>query len=628
MAGPELDFRSEFSQLTYEAWQRLVEKALKGVDFDKRLVSRTADGIRIEPLYTRRDALPAVETAMPGSAPFTRGTAGQTARAGWEMRQLIAQTDAHEARNEIEQQRAGGAEGFVLALEAPGQAGLAIDLLAQTLGNVPLDRTLVALEAGESAQAAAEVLVRLWQSQGTPDASRRAAFNLDPIGALARHGGLSEPLPVAIQNAARFAGDARWSAGSVAILCADGRIAHEAGGSEAHELAAMLASLVTYLRAMEVEGQAPAHALPRIGIALAADADLFVTIAKLRAARRLVWRLADAAGSGMAAGQVKLAVTTSSRMMAQRDPWVNLLRTCAAGMAAALGGADALTIQPYSAALGQPDAFARRIARNMHVVLREESHLARVSDPAGGAWAIEKLTDELAIKAWAEFQVIEAAGGMVQALRAGLVQSRVAAAAGERAKAIATRRNELTGVSAFPKLGSDGVEVRPPPSPRQPAGAAERMTPLRPLRLAEPFERLRDQADAAIAKGKVARVFLASLGQLADHSARSTWIANMLAAGGIEAIQTEGFTNSAEVGRAFAESGTTVACICSSDAIYAELAEATAGALKQAGALKVYLAGRPKNEAELRAAGVDALLYAGQDTVAALTSLQADLAFP
>ena len=439
---------------------------------------------------------------------------------------------------------------------------------------------------------------------------------------LAKTGTLYYPAARSCEIAAKLAVDTR-AMPHVTALLADGRPYHEAGASEAQELAAMLATLVAYLRACEAAGLAPSDALGRIAVGLAADADLFPTVAKLRAARRLVARAAEACGAGAAAETVELTATTSERMMARRDPWVNMLRTTAACAAAAFGGADAITVLPFTWALGKPDAFARRIARNTHLVLQEESSAARVIDPAHGSWYVEKLSDELAHKSWALFQEIEGKGGMIAALESGFIQGEIARVAEARAKDIANGRLALTGVSAFPLLADDGVKFSPhPPADPLTKGGTE-VAALPPRRLAEPYEALRDRADAHLAKtGKRPQVFLAALGDLAAHSTRTTWMTNFLAAGGIAAITSEPLHNSADAGKAFAASGTEVACLCSSEKVYAELGEATAGVLKQAGARRVLLAGRPREqEAVLRAAGVDTFVFAGSDAIATLTAL-------
>lgn len=625
----ELALARDFPAATRDMWMKLVEKALKGGDFEKRMVSRSSDGLRIDPLYTRADALPDAVSALPGQAPFTRGTHAGVNGLGWDIAQLTAETDPAAANKAILADLEGGANGVVIRCEAPGQSGLPVSpkALATALDGVMLDLVSVQLMAGEDALSAADALIALWDEKNIARNARRAAFNVDPLGALARAGGLSQSISAAIGLACRYASSISPE-GRITTLVADGRPYHEAGGSEAQELAGMIGSLVAYLRALDVEGVTPGAAMPRIAFALSADADVFMTVAKLRAARRLIWRIADAAGAGAEASSIRLTVSTSERMMARRDPWTNMLRTTAACAGAAFGGADAITVLPYSWALGAPDAFARRIARNSQIILQEESGLGRVVDPTGGSWYVEKLTDELAAKAWATFQEIEAEGGMVGCLKSGLIADQINAVAEARAKAIATGRQELTGVSAFPLLGDDGVKAEPWPTPRIAVGSARLVKPLKARRLSEAFEAMRDAADALAAKsGKRPTVFLAGLGALTDHNMRSTWIRNYLASGGIDVMTSDGYVDGAAAAEAFKASGATTACICSSDAVYADKAEATAKALKAAGARTVLMAGRPGDkEAAFRAAGVDGFLAAGADAVAVLKGLQEKLA--
>ena len=232
----------------------------------------------------------------------------------------------------------------------------------------------------------------------------------------------------------------------------------------------MLATLVAYLRAAEAGGLAPADALPKFTVALAADADQFSTIAKLRAARRLVWRVADACGAGDAAGRIPLAAVTAWRMMAKRDPWTNMLRTTMACAAAALGGADSITVLPYTFALGRPDRFARRIARNTQLVLAEESSLGRVADPAGGSWYVEKLTDEMAGKGWELFQQIETEGGMAAALASprGIVWQKLAAP-------LLVIRNSRRSIGRSPRSGHAAcIKAQPRPENNGPRRASGR----------------------------------------------------------------------------------------------------------------------------------------------------------
>ncbi len=624
--APVMPLATGFTEATRDAWLALVDKAIKGAEFEKKMIGKTADGLRIEPIYTPADALPHAAGSVPGAAPLTRGTHATPNGLGWDIRQFHAGADVKAINTAILEDLNGGTTSITL-LVGPSGLPLTDGVFSKALDGVLLDICPVSLLAGEKTAAAADQLIALWSSKGIAPADRRGHLNADPLGVLATTGNLSTPLDAALAEAIALIGKTKDMPGVTALL-ADGNAYHCAGATEAQELAATLATLVAYLRAADKAGIAPADALPKIAVNLAVDADQFLGIAKLRAARRLVWRIAEASGAGDAAKSVRFDAVTSWRMLAKRDPWTNIIRTAIACAGGALGGADSITVLPFTYPLGETDSFARRVARNIQIVCQEESYLGRVVDPAGGSWYVEKLTDDLAQKAWSLFQDIEKHGGMAAALQSGYVQAEIAKSAETKAKAIATGRAELTGVSAFPILGDDGIETTPwPQNPPAKATPAITITPLKMARLAEPFETLRDAADARAAKtGKPFAVFLASLGQVVEHNVRSTWIKNYLAAGGIAANMSDGYPNADAAASAFKASGLDAACICSSDAVNAEHAEATAKALKAAGAKLVLMAGRPGDrEAALKAAGVDQFLFAGADAVATLADLQKKL---
>lgn len=611
----ETRLAEDFPAATIEQWRTLVDKALKGADFEKRLVRRTADGLKINPLYTRGDTLASTLGAVPGTAPFTRGT--KPVRAGWDIRTFHIESDPKVANAAILEDLEGGVTSIGL------QVGYGLaptkEALGAALDGVLLDVCPIILVAGEQFFDAALALNAVWDARGIKPADRRGSFGADPLGTLAMTGRLSEPLDTALARAVALMKTTEASPG-VQVMTADGVIAHNAGASEAQELAIMLSTLVAYLRAAEDGGIPPAQALKKINVSLAADIDEFSTIAKLRAARHLIWRVADVSGAGEAAANVTINCPTSYRMMAKRDPWTNILRTTIACAGAALGGADAIVVLPFTFALGKPDNFARRVARNIQIVCQEESYLGRVTDPAGGSWYVENLTEDVAKKAWEIFQDIEARGGMLAALNSGYLQETIAKTTETRAKDVATLRQELTGVNAFPLLGDDGVHAEAWPAPATSSGSAVvEVAPLKPHRLGEAFEALRDAADA---HGGF-KVFAASLGEISDHNVRTTWIKNYLAAGGITALISDGYKTPEAAAEAFKASGASAACICSSDAVNAALAQPTAQALKAAGAKLVLMAGRPsEGEAALKAAGVDQFLFAGANAVATLKGLQ------
>jgi methylmalonyl-CoA mutase len=610
---------AEFPAADRRQWQELVAAALRRAGrlpddappeaAEDVLATATYDGFAVRPLYTAEDAawghLPARQglgdrgaalPGLPGAAPFVRGrTPAGGVPTGWDVRQHHANPDAAATRAAAVTDLENGATSLWLAL---GPAGIPVEALPEVLREVYLDLAPVVLDAGPDAVAAAGAFLAVAADRGVDAAALTGNLGADPLGLRARTGE-TVPMDGATQLARRCAADLP----GLRAVTVDATPYHEAGGSDAEELGASLAAGVAYLRALTDAGLDVAVALGQLEFRYAATAGQFASIAKFRAARRLWARVAEACGVGdvATAGQRQHAVT-SAAMMSRRDPWVNLLRGTLACFGAGVGGADAVTVLPYDAALGLPDDVARRIARNTSSLLVMESGVARVIDPAGGSWYVESLTDSLAGAAWDWFTEIERAGGIVAALDSGLVARRLAATWEKRAKRLAVRADPLTGVSEFPNLGE--VLPKRAPRPPQPAGGLPRH------RYPEEYEALRDAADAATdaAGGTRPSVFLATLGPVAVHTARASFAANLFEAGGLATPRSGTSTDPGEVAAAFTASGAGLACLASADAVYAEAAAPVA-----AGARKVWLAGKPGD-----VPGVDAYVHAGCDVLAVL----------
>ncbi|GJD91192.1 Methylmalonyl-CoA mutase small subunit [Methylobacterium hispanicum] len=602
-----------FEPATRERWLGLVAGVLKGADFEKRLVSKTADGLRIEPLYD-----PAEPTPQPVRTPGP-----------WRVVQRMDHPDVAAANRQALADLEGGADALALVFAAAptargyGLSATDVDALDAALQGVMLPLIALRLEAGGQALEAAGLIKALAERRGEDLAGLDLDLGIDPVGKLAATGSLGAVWSDIVPKLGATLRDFDAAGFRGRALLADGRPYHEGGAGEVDELAAVLATAVTYLRALEAEGHPLERARDAVGVLLAADADEFLGLAKFRAMRRLWARVEQACG--LDPKPLRLHAETAWRMMTRRDPFVNILRTTLATAAAGLGGADGVAALPYTQALGLPDAFARRVARNSQIVLLEESGLARVSDPAAGAGGFEALTAELTERAWEAFQTIEREGGIVASLSVGKLQRRIEAVRETRARNVATRREPLTGATEFPHLSEKPVavlDVAPVPAPAASefgTGAAVACDPLPSGRLAEPFEALRDASDAVLAKtGARPAVFLANLGPLSAFNTRATFAANAFAAGGIEALSNEGFADEAALAAGFRASGARIACLCSSDAVYAERAVAAARALKEAGAGTVYLAGKPADPDALKAAGVDGFLQAGGDLLAFL----------
>ncbi len=607
----DLRLAADFAPAAYDDWRRLVDGVLKGAPFEK-LVGETYDGLKIEPIYPRAH----------GTAPI----AGRAAAGPWQIMQRIDHPDAAVANAQALHDLENGATGLTLVFAgANGAYGLGLEPTAEAvekvLDGVFIDAGIaIELQIGPQSRTAAIHVAEYVKRKGLTAAACDIRFGLDPIGACAVWGSSpyawSEIVPTVTSGIKGLAGIGFKGP----FVPADGRVIHDAGGSEVQELAFVVATGVAYLRALEGAGVALEDAQSMIYARLSADADQFLTMAKFRALR-LLWARVEQS-CGLTPKPLFIAADTAWRMLTQRDAYVNMLRATMATFSAGLGGANAITILPHTLALGLPDPFARRVARNTQLVLLDESNLAKVSDPAAGSGGIETLTQQLCEAAWLLFQEIEKAGGVFASLEQSLIQRKVAATRSVREANITRRKEVLTGATEFPNLHEAAVTVlNAKPVALAPYGEAKfKFDALPPMRLAAPFERLRDRSDQILKDtGARPKVFLANLGMPADFTARATFAKSFFETGGIEAVDTEGFTDPAVLSTAFRASGAVLTCLCSSDKVYAGQAAAAAKALQAADAKHIYLAGRPgEQEAALRAAGVDDFIFAGGNALATL----------
>ncbi|MBB2747160.1 UNVERIFIED_ORG: methylmalonyl-CoA mutase [Microbispora rosea subsp. rosea] len=578
-----------FPPASREQWRELAREVLRrsGVESEspeQALASTTYDGITVAPLH---DATDLPETAgLPGLPPYVPG--GRGPGAPWEVRQRHEVADPEAVLTDLE----NGADSLWLAA-APQE-------LPGVLVGVHLDWISITLDAGDRTREAADALLAVAAKRGVPGVALKGSFGADPLGRLSRSGATPD-----LSDMAELARRCVDGLSGVRAVVADATIYHEAGGSDAEELGCSIATGLAYLRTLTGHGLGVSEAFGQLEFRYAATADQFATIAKLRAARVLWARVAEVCGGPP--GQFQHAVT-SAAMMTRRDPWTNMLRTTLACFAAGVGGADAVTVRPFDDALGLPDGFSRRIARNTSTLLVEEGQVARATDPAAGSWYVERLTADLAEKAWQWFQEIEEAGGMTEALASGLVHGKVARTRESRSRDIARRKAPIVGVSQFPDL-SEAPPARTP-TPRLPEGALPR------IRHAQEFEDVRDRAEALPVRPKV---FLAAVGPAGEYGARVSFTAGLFQAGGIETVTSSPATDPDAIAEEFAASGSAVACLCSGDALYSEHASAVARALRKAGAVRVWLAGRGRYD------GVDGNLYAGCDVIEVLRTTLADL---
>lgn len=596
------------------AKSRRKEPADLGAEPEQLLDSPTYEGFPIRPLYTILDSQP--EPPLPGRWPFVRGgDAQRDVKSGWKVAEtfpLPGRQDAQDGNGTVLNALTEGTSALVLrvgsgASEATGDGsdGVAAGELDRLLEGVFLELVPVILDAGADYAAAADAVLALVADL---DGERRARLSVDLGGdpLTTSFSGRSAP---SVEDVVATAARVVDYDGGVRAITVDGAAFHDLGASASWELAAAIAAGVAYLRLLTQHGVEMADALKQISFRFAADDDQFMTIAKLRAARQLWARVAEVVGAPDA-GAATVHAVTSRPMMAQRDPWVNMLRTTLAAFAAGVGGADTVGVHTFDSAIpgglpGVATTFARRMARNTQLLLLEESHIGRVLDPGGGSWFIEDLTRGLAEQAWTHFREVEAKGGFAEA--GGYVAERLAEVRDRRSSDVAHRRTAITGVNEYPNL----TEAPLPPSESE----------SRVARYGAAFEELRDRSDAYLAAhGSRPRALLLPLGPLAEHNIRTTFAANLLASGGVEAVNP-GTVDATGVGGAVsAEGGVVAAVICGTDARYGEEAAAVVEAARAAGVSHVYLAGPEKAVADA-AAKPDDYLTAKIDAIAALSTL-------
>jgi methylmalonyl-CoA mutase len=580
---------------------------------EQLLDSPTYEGFPIRPLYTILDSQP--EAPLPGRWPFVRGSDGlRDVKSGWKVAESFpapGQVSVADGNGAVLSALTEGTSALILDV---GPGGVSAGDLDRLLEGVFLELVPVMLDAGADFAAAADAVLALVVDL---DDERRARLSVD-LGA--------DPLTAALSGRAAPSTDevvataAKTVAydGGVRAITVDGPAFHDLGANASWELAGAVAAGVSYLRLLVDSGVAAPDALRQISFRFAADDDQFMTIAKLRAARQLWARVAEVVGAPDA-GAATVHAVTSKPMMAQRDPWVNMLRTTVAAFAAGVGGADTVAVGVFDSAIpggwpGTAASFARRMARNTQLLLLEESHIGRVLDPGGGSWFIEDLTHALAEEAWKHFRDIESRGGFADAR--DYLGKQIAQVSDQRRDDIAHRRTALTGVNEYPNL----AEMPLPAVPAiQPLPHAEPSPGVQ--RYAAGFEALRDRSDAYLAEhGSRPTALLLPLGPLAEHNIRTTFAANLLASGGIEAINP-GPLDAAGIAQAVADAGGAVAAvICGTDARYGQEASGAVEAARAAGVSHIYLAGPEKAVADA-ATKPDEYLTATIDAIAALSAL-------
>ncbi len=675
---------ADFPSASYAEWLAAAEASLKGKPFAK-LVSHTYEGITLHPIYQAKDIVDLPHLgSLPGQFPYLRGT---SAAGYWQQPWLIAQEMAYPTPAEfnaaLKHDLARGQTAVNLIPDRPsreganpdaraGQGGLSLSTVADfatALDGVNLAETPIFIRCGSGALPLGALLLAYGRQSGTDLAALRGSLEADPLGELARRGTLPLPLDEAFDELALLVQGLTTLAPNLDAITLHGYPYANGGASAVQELAFVLTTAVATMRALQERDLDVEAIAGSMQVAFSIGRDFFMEIARLRAARLLWAQVVLAFGGGEAAQKLVLHGRTLRYNKTLTDAYVNMLRGTTEAFAAAVGGVDSLHVAPFDEEAGPPDAFSRRIARNVQVILQEEANLTRLVDPVGGSWYVEWLTDQVAQRAWALFQEVERQGGMIAALQSGWVQEQVAETAAARAQNLATRKDVLVGTNLYANPEEDlGLtiddwrltidDLRQPTHKSQftshnsqfpisnlhsliafaETGAPisqltavlradystkddSTISPIPQQRAAAPFERLRAVANAAATRP---RIFLANMGPLRQHKARADFARDFFTVGGFEVVYPAGFEGVGTAVAAALADGAKAVVICSTDETYPDIVPPLVQQLKAARPdMVVILAGYPKEHvASFKAAGVDEFIYLGADCLATNQWLQ------
>lgn len=659
MIAPVEDLLSDFPEHSYEQWRQAAETLLKGASFEKRLVSTTYEDITIQPIYRREDIAGLVQRKdFPGAGSLLRGShAGGFLKDGWLVSQELKAASPVELNSMIHIGLNGGQNELNIAVgcgqtdcHKGGVAINTVDDVKTALAGVAVDAISTYWQTGASSVPVAALVIAAAGQMGVPVARLRGGFENDPLGDLVAKGKLHQSLKTRFDQMAALTAYAMKHAPNLRTITVKGDVYHNAGASATQELAYIVATLVSYLEEMKARGLSPESVLPHIRISLAVGSDYFMEIAKIRAARCLWSKVAGAYGVENAT--VHIHACTSKWNKTTYDAHTNMLRVTSEAFAAVVGGVDSMHIGPFDEISGKTDEFSRRIARNVHAILREECGLDHVIDPAGGSTYIEWLTDKVAAKSWEIFQGIEKQEGMLACLQNGFIQKSVDTVRTAKFQNIRRRIDKIVGANMYPdlkgkKLGIPNPEckaAKAPASLTEPApvtasadasmveqaiaaanngadkvsialaigltdhSGAPAINALPAHRAAEEYETLRDASAAFAAKtGAAPAILQLNIGPSGRYRLRADWTASFFEAAGFAIDGTRDFHNIEEAVNALTNSKAGIAIITSDDATYLETVEPLARAAKAARSdVTLLVAGAPGDQESVwRAAGID-----------------------
>ncbi len=595
----------QFPPVPTAVWEEKIEADLKGADYEKKLVWRTPEGLKVRPYY-RTEHLEGLLPVgiLPGEAPYARGN--ESTGNDWTIRQDFEETDPATANELARQALDKGAESVGLMVSGPGSK----DDLSMLLKGIRMEETPVHFLQSTYDPA---FLDHLADIAGTADA--KGSLNADPLGRYLLYKKFHQGADEDMDQLGELLKKAIALLPGVSVINVNGQYIHNAGGNAVQEIAFALSQGNEYLALLTARGIPVANITPRLQFTLAIGSAYFMEIAKIRAIRMLWAKIVEQyAGASPDDGRTHIHAVTSNWNKSVYDPYVNMLRTTTEAMAASIGGVDSMTIGPFDSSYKKPDPFSFRMARNQQIILKNEAYFDKVADPAAGSYYIENLTDSLARAAWDLFLQTEEQGGFTQAVASNFIRKSVEVVCQKRDMDIAMRKQVFVGTNLYPNTEErvlDKVE---------PTAKLSDLAGLRQYRGAQAFEALRMAVENHASKGlDTPRVFLFTYGNPAMRKARAGFSANFFGVAGYEIIDNLGFPDVNSGVKATLDSGAHIVVLCSSDEEYEEMATAASQIKKEAPNTQVVVAGNPKDLVDkLKAAGVDDFIHMRTNVLEAL----------
>lgn len=695
MPLPEVDF-GEFAPSSYEAWKEAAVAALKGAPFEKSMFTSTYEGITLNPLYTNADTRDLeAPRAFPGAYPLRGASASGNLRRPWEVAQFCDETLPEEAHKAIVHELDRGASTVALVLDRRTLEGLDADAEGAVAAGVSVSsledlealledlpgRHPLYIHAGASALPFLALLDALAAKRKISFGELTGCVGADPLAALLERGALPASLAALFDEMTQTIVWARERKTPLRTVLIRGSVLHNGGASAVQEVAYAMTAAIETLRALQERGIDVAEFSRRLRFEFSLGSNFFMEVAKIRAARCVWARIASSFGGDGEAQRAEIFGRTSLFTKTVYDPYVNMLRNTTEAFSGVVGGVDGLTVGCFDEALRPGSEFSRRVARNAQVMLRKEFNLLQPTDPAGGSWYVERLTDELARKVWEALQKVEAEGGFLKGVCEGVIQHDVQAMLQQRFKRLAQRSDRAVGTNMYPnpaeslpefaepdwaalravrteavrrhRASRDEGAVKPTlealASARTGAAASAAaaagatlgelrsalngagsdglsVEPVPPHRWTEQYEAMRRRTEAFVAeKGDNFKVFLANMGPIPQHKARADFISSFMEVAAFEILRNDGFATTEECAAAAAASGADIAVICSTDATYPELVPPLARAIKEKRPeMGVYLAGAPAAECKdaYLEAGVDDFISVRSNCLETLTGFQ------